>query len=279
MIYTYCIAGICVGIADDTDNNCDFLTSFENFQTKNQQPHDILYRFVASSDCFQYLKSDFYIDPLSFHRTDNGLIYFLSDSGAAKLSASASAGWDVVEIAVSAAWPDQVALNLMTDIAFRTRLPDFSGFSLHASVVDMNGSAILFVGPSGIGKSTQAELWHERYNAPIINGDYGIIRQLDSAFHAFGSPWSGTSPYKVNRVCPVSAVFLLEQSEKNEIIKPDDEDVLQGFLPHCVLPYWHEPSLAAALDIIDIFLHAVPVYRLKCRPDFEAVEMAYAVLI
>lgn len=275
----FCIAGINVGISGCSINNCDFLSSFEIFRTKKSQNADIRFRFVALSEDMQYPPYDFYIDPLYFHRAEDGLSYFLPDSGDVKISAKAGKTWDDIEIAADSDLFDPNTVCLMTDIVFRTRLPEFSGFSLHASVIELNGTSIIFVGPSGIGKSTQAELWRERYGATIINGDYGIIRQAESGFHVYGSPWSGTSPYKTNTDCPVRAVFLLKQSEINELSRLDPFDTMQGFLPNCLLPYWHKPSLTQALDIINNFLQTVPVYQLKCRPDYEAVDMARELLM
>lgn len=47
---------------------------------------------------------------------------------------------------------------------------------LHSSyVLRKEGDAILFSGASGIGKSTQAELWREFASARVINGDRALI--------------------------------------------------------------------------------------------------------
>lgn len=274
----FCIAGINVGISGCSNYDGDFLSSFEIFRTKKFQDADIVFRFAPLFEQLQYPASDFYIDPLCFHKSSDILTYFTPDFGDAKVSANASMNWDDIEIVSNTNFPITDTVSLMTDIAFRTKLPSFSGFSLHSSIVEINGSSILFVGPSGIGKSTQAELWREHLGASIINGDYGIIRQTENGFHVYGSPWSGTSPYKMNTDSPVSAVILLKQSETNQLNRLERFDMMQGFLPNCLLPYWHKPSLEPALDVINSFLQAVPVYELKCRPDYEAVEMAREVL-
>lgn len=44
-------------------------------------------------------------------------------------------------------------------------------FTLHSAAVQTRFGAILFCGRSGIGKSTQANLWKEYENALILNGD------------------------------------------------------------------------------------------------------------
>ena len=42
---------------------------------------------------------------------------------------------------------------------------------LHCSVLKVKSGVILFSGPSGIGKSTQAGLWTKYRKARVINGD------------------------------------------------------------------------------------------------------------
>ena len=36
----------------------------------------------------------------------------------------------------------------------------------HSSLIDMQGRGLMFIGPSGIGKTTQAELWNRYRDAP-----------------------------------------------------------------------------------------------------------------
>ena len=56
---------------------------------------------------------------------------------------------------------------------------------LHSSYIIYHDKAILFTGPSGIGKTTQAELWRDYQGAEIINGDVTLIRKWDGRYCAF----------------------------------------------------------------------------------------------
>lgn len=48
---------------------------------------------------------------------------------------------------------------------------------LHCSVLKVKSGVILFSGPSGIGKSTQAGLWTKYRKARVINGDRTLLKK------------------------------------------------------------------------------------------------------
>ena len=55
-------------------------------------------------------------------------------------------------------------------------LAGYGQLVLHSSyVLTQSGAAVLFSGPSGIGKSTQAALWQQYAGADVINGDRTLL--------------------------------------------------------------------------------------------------------
>lgn len=74
---------------------------------------------------------------------------------------------------------------------------------LHASIIEKNAYGIMFLGPSGIGKTTQAELWNKFCDALIINGDIVFVEEKENVFLGWGTPWHGSSPYCENTFVPV----------------------------------------------------------------------------
>ncbi len=144
---------------------------------------------------------------------------------------------------------------------------------LHASVVDYNGEGIVFVGPSGIGKTTQAELWQKYENAEILNGDKAFIRAYDDEIFVYGSPWKGSSDYCVNRRSKLRGIIVLRQNSENSVRLTDELGKAELFLPHVFLPHWDKECTECALDTLDEIIKRVPVYLLECRADREAVEI------
>lgn len=142
---------------------------------------------------------------------------------------------------------------------------------LHASAVKHKGEAILFIGPSGIGKTTQAELWQKHLQAEILNGDKVFVRMDQQWPIAYGSPWSGSSPYIVNDGAPIKAIVLLRQGKSNNIEKLANLNTLMSLSKHVFFPQWDRQCTANATQMLGFIVEHIPVYLLTCRPDEEAV--------
>lgn len=157
--------------------------------------------------------------------------------------------------------------------AVYSALCKFQTLFLHASVIDWQGQGVAFVGPSGIGKTTQAELWHEFEQADIINGDKAFIRISDDDAYIYGSPWKGSSSYCINRRVPLKGIVVLGKSNINSLRRIDLIEAVEKFVPHVFLPHWDENCMEYALATIDRLLNCVPIWLLECRPDKEAVKL------
>ena len=59
---------------------------------------------------------------------------------------------------------------------------------LHCSVLKVKSGVILFSGPSGIGKSTQAGLWTKYRKARVINGDRTLLKKENGRWMSLGWP-------------------------------------------------------------------------------------------
>ena len=53
------------------------------------------------------------------------------------------------------------------------------GLALHASLVEKDGFGVVFLGPSGMGKSTQAKLWKKYLDADFLIGDRPGMRKIN----------------------------------------------------------------------------------------------------
>lgn len=157
--------------------------------------------------------------------------------------------------------------------AICSRISYFGTALLHGSFVEHNGEGVIFTGYSGIGKTTQAELWNKFLGSDIINGDKVLIKVDDNNVTAYGLPWKGSSPYCKNKKAPVKGIVILRQASVNKIRKLDATEFMEYFMPHIFLPHWDVSCMSLVLKTIDELLREVPLWLLECRPDEQAVRL------
>ena len=158
-------------------------------------------------------------------------------------------------------------------LSLETLLLRHHGLLLHASFIRWNGQGILFSAPSGIGKSTQANLWETYENAEILNGDRAGIRFVEEKWYAYGLPYAGSSEIYRNEKAPVKAIVVLKQAPENRVRKLSVSEAFGYLYPEFTLHRWDKRFCDIALNYILELLSAVPVYLLECLPDQSAVSV------
>lgn len=164
-------------------------------------------------------------------------------------------------------------LNFLHLIAIETPLLQRNAFLLHSSVVLWNGKTILFSGPSGAGKSTQAQLWQTHLHAKILNGDRCVVMKKGDGFYGGGSPWSGTSGIYDPDQAPIAAIFLVHQADENRVTALG-RGAFAPLFSQTVVNSWDPNFMAQITDLFSELIGQVPIYRLDCRPDENAVMTA-----
>ena len=160
-----------------------------------------------------------------------------------------------------------------------SRLAKHKTLLLHSSLVSTAAEeGIMFLGISGIGKTTQAENWNKYRNAEIINGDRVFIKLCEDGLYAYGSPWCGSSPYCLNKRVPVKMMIYLEQAQENSLRKLSELEALQKVTNSTFYPRWFSDGVEQAMEVIDRLVCDVPMYVLQCRPDEDAVRLVEAEL-
>ena len=142
----------------------------------------------------------------------------------------------------------------------------------HASCIRTELGGILFSGPSGIGKSTQAKLWCDHRGAVLINGDRPILQRRETDFLAWGSPYAGSSRCHVNDSVPVSALVFLVQAKEDRIRRLGGGEAFRRIYAGLTMYSWDRFFVERAVDLAMELASKVPCYELACLPDVSAVE-------
>lgn len=140
---------------------------------------------------------------------------------------------------------------------------------LHSSLVLHRGRVILFSGPSGVGKSTQAALWQQYAGAQVLNGDRAVIDCAGGIAH--GSPFSGSSGIRIQAAAPIRAIVFLEQGEQNLIAPVSPLEAYRRLYSQVIANPWDSDYTEKLCNLIEILIRQNPMYRFTCRPDGTAV--------
>lgn len=147
---------------------------------------------------------------------------------------------------------------------------------IHASVVVKDGTAILFLGESGTGKSTQARLWCETIpDAFLLNDDCPAIRLP----YVYGTPWSGKTACYKNEHYPIKAIVRLSQAKENRIEQLSILHSIGALQPSFSPELANDDScMDHIMSIISDIIETIPIYHLACLPNKEAVHLLYQTL-
>ena len=176
----------------ETEKAVDCLQSFEGKEEYDNSPAIVLELQDDSKEnrCYgiQYMsqKQAQLIKSLFFCQKDKTQYLYASEEDYSKL-----------HINVNETCSEEIFLELFI-VGFYSYMSLKNTLLMHASAVSYEGNGIVFTASSGVGKTTQAELWAKYKNAKILNGDKVFLKREQDGIHAWGSPWKGSSPYALN---------------------------------------------------------------------------------
>lgn len=274
--FSLSIAGICLQIT--TDQHLNNETAFEPFLSEQDQADfRITFRQVEKLPPFssQLLHED------SCYRVH-------PDENADYVRSFFDAPWDMTPYAVASYDYDRGIItidylskgahcvselhNSFFHLGFEALLIHKQRLCLHASCVDTPLGGILFSGVSGIGKSTQADLWCKYRGSRQINGDRPILAKDQAGWLAWGSPYAGSSRCHVNEKCPVTAIVMLKQAKECALRRLHPREAFRAVWSGLTVPCWDRNLVETASDLALELISTVPAYEYSCTPDEQAVD-------
>lgn len=154
---------------------------------------------------------------------------------------------------------------LMVNLLCRKR-----GMMVHGCGIVENGNGLLFLGQSGAGKSTIANLY-KKQNVVVLSDDRIIVRYLDGKFYIFGTPWHGNADVSNPGRAPLKSIFFIEHGNVNRINKLGEGDLVSRLVSTSFVPFWNKKGMEYTLSFCARIGSEIPVYVLKFLPDEKII--------
>ena len=160
----------------------------------------------------------------------------------------------------------------MDEIVVINILSQASGFVSHACGISYRDRGYLFVGQSGAGKSTIADLWQRKSEVKILSDDRIVIRRQNGKLFAYGTPWHGEGKFFSTEKSKLERIFFLKQGKKNEVKMLNPVDAASRLFV-CSFPTFYDATgMGNILDLINRIAVEIECYEVSFVPNMSITE-------
>lgn len=173
--------------------------------------------------------------------------------------------------------PERAEYEALASATSAALLP-YGAFLFHSAAFTYRGKAIVYTGPSGIGKTTQYAQWKRLYRdeVKIISGDMNaIVFQKDGQVSVMPSAWNGKESLRSNASAPLGAIILLEQTSDNTIRRLESIDCILPIYSQICLDRMEKSQIEGAFALEDQLLRKIPIWKLSSRGDLDSARLCH----
>ena len=156
---------------------------------------------------------------------------------------------------------------------FNKKILKFNSVYIHSSAIVYKEKAYLFSADSGTGKSTHTKLWIEAFgneNVQIINDDKPIVRYIDGAWYAYGTPFDGGSGINLNTRARLGGIVFIERAEENSVVRLNKNEVFNRLYKNTIKFSLDSEYAGYMLNTASKLIEEIPFYLLSCNTDIQA---------
>ncbi|MDD5129960.1 MAG: hypothetical protein PHS66_02765 [Candidatus Omnitrophica bacterium] len=166
-------------------------------------------------------------------------------------------------------------LPLMGPILVSSLLYTKNAVLFHSCGVVDKGVGFIFLGHSGYGKTTTANLWIKS-GAMLLNDDKVIIRKINKKFWIFGTPWFGKFRNVSPSGAPLKGIFFLKHGKANKATRVSSSQAVSLLISRSHAPLWDNCAYQKSIDLCGQIVKNIPCYELEFVPDNTAVNFVRA---
>ena len=146
------------------------------------------------------------------------------------------------------------------------------GLLVHACGVKYKEKGFLFVGSSGAGKSTMANIWKNQKGAIILSDDRIVIRKIGTQFFIFGTPWHGEAKMCSPESVPLEKIFFLARAQDNVIKRLAVTEAASRLLVCAFVTFWDKQGMGFSLDFCNQLASAGLCRELGFVPEASVLD-------
>jgi hypothetical protein len=146
------------------------------------------------------------------------------------------------------------------------------GILIHACGINLNGQGLLFIGDSGIGKSTLASLWANHSEATVLSDDQIIVRSCNGQLQIHGTPWHSQARATSPSWAPLKHIFFIEHAVKNQAFSLPPLATATQLIAHSFPPHWDRNGMTFCTAFSAEIAQNVSSHRLGFVPDPSVLD-------
>jgi hypothetical protein len=164
-------------------------------------------------------------------------------------------------------------LQYIDIVFFSNWLASFGDLILHASGVAIDGKGYCFLGDSGVGKSTLADLLTAEKGVTLLGEDQVILRNHHGEFWIYGTPWherpERCSPLGV----PVEQMFFLKKKFKSNVSDISAFDGYTRLMQTAFIPYYRPEATKRIMDTLNVLSEQVQFQELSFELGSNVLDL------
>lgn len=144
---------------------------------------------------------------------------------------------------------------------------------MHGAVCNINGKGCLFLGESGVGKSTICSIINKYFE--VYSDDRFVIKQVGKDIVAYGTPWNiKNKEYCCNKSVEIKSVFFLKHGDNKLQCCKKNYTLLQDLLKQILHASVYSPEdlVLWKLSIARIILNRVQCFKFEFVPDISCLK-------